>query len=107
MAKGYQDGSYKPTSQVLNAQVISFITQAMVTKSYWQAQPDDPVPYPDVPAASGHRADLVTWTRYAGPVPGTTPGAPWAGWDRPSTRAWFAVALWQALDAHFGQDLVP
>ncbi len=60
MARGYQDGSYKPTNKVLNAQVISFITRAMVTKGYWQAQPDDPALYPDVPAASGHRADLAT-----------------------------------------------
>src|SRR3712207_7096579 len=51
-------------SQVLNAQVISFITRAMVTKGYWQAQPDNPTLYPDVPAASGHRTDLATYAFY-------------------------------------------
>ena len=106
VAKGYQDGSYKPTNQVLNAQVISFITRAMVTKGYWQAQPDDPTLYPDVPATSGHRADLATYAYYAGAVPDTDP-AGWGGWAQPSTRGWFALAQWQALDRYFGVDHVP
>jgi hypothetical protein len=87
--------------------VISFITRAMVAKGYWQAQPDDPALYPDVPAASGHRADLATYTFYAGAAPGTEPAAGWGGWAQPATRGWFALAQWQALDSHFGVDRVP
>ena len=106
VARGYSDGSFKPTNPVLHAQVISFITRAMVAKGYWQLRADDPALYPNVPAGSGHRADLATYTFYAGAVPGTEPGAAWAGWDRPSTRGWFARAEWQALDSHFGVDRV-
>ena len=35
------------------------------------------------------------------------PAANWAKWDRPSTRAEFAVALWQALNSYWGVDRVP
>jgi hypothetical protein len=43
VAKGFPDGKYRPTSPVLNAQVISFITRAMVAKGYWvQETVDDP-----------------------------------------------------------------
>jgi hypothetical protein len=107
VAKGYPDGSYKPTAPVLNAQVISFVTRAMVARGSWQAQPDDPALYPNVPANSGHRADLATYAYYAGTVPGTQPAAGWGGWAQPSTRGWFALAQWQALDSYFGVDRVP
>jgi VCBS repeat-containing protein len=106
VARGFPDGTYKPVNTVAGAQTISFITRAMVAKGYWRQQPDSGV-YPNVPATSGHRQDLATYVHYAGAIPGTTPAAAWAEWDRPSTRAWFAGALWQALNAHFGQDLVP
>ena len=106
VAKGFPDGTYKPTAQVLNAQVISFVTRAMVAKGYWQAQPDNPALYPNVPAASGHRADLATYVFYAGPVPGTDPFAAWGAWAQPSTRGWFALAQWQALNSYFGADRV-
>jgi hypothetical protein len=40
-----------------------------------------------------------------GPVPGTASATQDFGdWDRPSTRTWFAEALWRALDAYFGSD---
>jgi uncharacterized repeat protein (TIGR02543 family) len=107
VARGYQDGSYKPTNPVLYAQTISFITRAMVAQGYWQQQSDDPALYPNVPASSGHRADLATYVTHAGAVPGTSQTVGWGNWDRPSSRSWFAQALWQALDSHFGQDRVP
>jgi alpha-tubulin suppressor-like RCC1 family protein len=107
VAKGYQDGSYKPTAPVLNAQVISFVTRAMEARGYWQAQPDDPAVYPNVPASSGHRADLATYAFYAGAVPGTEAAAGWGGWAQPSTRGWFALAQWQALNSYFSVDRVP
>jgi len=105
VAKGYGDGTYGTTGPVLNAQVISFITRAMVNKGYWAFQADDGSIYPNVGADSGHRRDLVTYVHYVGPVRGATdPLGPFAGWDAPATRAWFAFVFWQALDGHFGAD---
>ena len=106
VARGYQDGKYRPTNPVLYAQTISFITRAMVTKGYWAQQPDNPALYANVPAASGHREDIATYYTHAGALPGTNPAAPWQAWDQPSTRGWFAQALWQALNSHFGVDRV-
>ena len=98
VARGYEDGTYKPTDPVLYAQVISFITRAMVTEGYWQQETvDTPGLYPNVSVASGHRWDLLTYHKHAGAIPGTTPTASWGAWDRPATRGWFAEALWQAL----------
>ena len=104
VAKGYGDGTYGTTGPVLNAQVISFITRAMVDQGYWTPQADAPLIYPDVPISSGHRQDLVTYAHYAGTIRGTDGVTEdFAGWDQPATRAWFAFALWQALDSHFGR----
>jgi hypothetical protein len=108
VARGYPDGTFKPTNEVLSAQVISFITRAMVARGHWQAQPDDLGLYPNVPAGSGHREDLATFVSYVGGIPGATAtGEPWAGWDEPSTRAWHAQVLWQALDSYWGADRTP
>ena len=108
VAKGYPDGTYKPTNTVLQAQVISFITRAMVAKGYWQQETaDDPALYPNITAASGHRWDVLTYHKHAGAIPGTSPMATWSTWDRPSTRAWFALAEWQALSSYFGVDRLP
>ncbi len=98
VAQGFGDGTYKPTAQVLQAQTISLISRAMVAAGVWQTQPDDGSLYPNVPLASGHRADLATYVRYAGAVPGTTPRAAWGGWNGASPRGWAAQALWQALE---------
>src|SRR3712207_6244082 len=105
VARGYPDGTYRPAAPVLQAQTISFITRAMVAKGYWQpATADDPALYPNVSFASGHRWDLLTYHQHAGAVPGADPAAAWGGWAAPSTRGWFAQALWQALDSHFAVD---
>ncbi len=98
VARGYPDGRYRPVAPILNAQVISFIARAMVAQGRWVQQPDNPSLYPDVPAGSGHRADLATYANYVGLVPGTSSAMQvWGDWDRPATRGWFAEALWQAL----------
>jgi hypothetical protein len=108
VGRGYADGTYDPTGDVLYAQVISFITRGMVAKGYWQQQPDDPALYPNIPAASGHRQDLATYVHYAGALPGTdSPGEDWTWYAQPSTRSWFAEALWRALDSHFNLDTTP
>ncbi len=98
VALGYSDGTYQPTEPVLYAQMISFIARAMVRKGFWQQQPDDPALYPNIPAASGHRQDLVTYARYTGPVSDTTdPRQPWLEWDAAAPRGWCARALWQGI----------
>ncbi len=102
VARGYANGTFNPTDPVLHAQTISFITRAMVAKGYWAPQADNAALYPNVPAESGHRGDLATFAAYAGDVPGAAATAIWEEWDRPVTRAWFAITLWQALDHHFG-----
>jgi hypothetical protein len=107
VARGYPDGTYKPTAPVLHAQVISFITRAMVARGSWQPETaDDPALYPNITVASGHRMDVLTYYRNAGALPGTDPAADWASWDSPATRAWFALAEWQALDSYWGVDRV-
>jgi hypothetical protein len=102
VAYGYGNGRFAPNDRVLRAQVASFITRAMVAKGYWQPQPDDGSAFPNVPASSGHRGDLATWAYYAGELPDNGAAEPLAGWNQPATRAWFARALWRALDRHFG-----
>lgn len=121
VVNGYSDGTFGTTSPVLNAQVIAFITRAMVKKGLWQFQPDNGTIYPNVPQSSGHRQDLVTYVHYAGAVRGTanttttfdgttdpsdgTTG-PFNGWNATSSRAYFAFALWQALQSYYGTDKV-
>jgi hypothetical protein len=97
VARGYPDGTYQPASTILGGQVISLIARAMVAKGAWQPAPDHPSIYPNVPAESGQRGDLATFVKYAGAIPDTAAGAPWAGWDRGSTRSWVARALWQLM----------
>lgn len=83
-------------------QVISFITRAMATKGFWQFETADSGVYANVPGPfvprQGHRVDVVTYTKYLGAVPEAgAPSGPFADFDRPATRAWFALVLWQAI----------
>jgi uncharacterized repeat protein (TIGR02543 family) len=108
VAHGYGDGRFGTFDKVLQAQVISFITRGMVAQGRWVAETtDDPTLYPNVPASSGHRLDLMTYHRNAGAVPGTIATQPWYAWDTASTRGWFAEALWLAIDRYYDVDRVP
>jgi len=105
---GYGDGTFGPTDRVLHIQVISFITRGMVQAGYWQAVTvDDPTLYPNVPLASGHRLDLLTYTKYAGALPDRALGQAWPDWDQPASRGWTARVLWQALNSFFSSNRVP
>jgi hypothetical protein len=76
----------------------------MVARGYWaEATVDDLTIYPNVPASSGHRLDLVTFVHNAGAVPDrpTNGAAAWGDWNTFASRGWFARVLWQALDAKF------
>jgi subtilisin family serine protease len=109
VARGYGDGTYDPTGEVLAGQTISFITRAMVQQDYWQLQPDNPALYPNVPALSGHRQDVATYLYYVNTGVPDLPNTrgDFTGWDQPSSRAWFARALWAALQSHFGATMLP
>jgi hypothetical protein len=107
-AAGTTTPCYLPRNPTANVQVIAFISRAMVARGYWApATDDDPNLYPNIPASSGHRLDLVTYVRNAGPVPGQSASGDFAGYERIATRAFFAEALWQAYSAHFGTNHIP
>ncbi len=103
IARGYTDTTYGPNDWVLYAQAVSLITRTMVAQGYWQYQPDDPNLYPAVPASAGHRVDLATFVHYTGALPDVPADQPFATWNQPANRGWFARALWQALDSYFGE----
>ncbi len=88
---------FGPTEPVTQAQTISFITRAMVKKGYWQGHAADANPFPNVPASSGHVADLATFVSYVGAPPGATAGSDWAAWSSAATRGWFAQAEWRVV----------
>jgi len=106
VAFGYGDMTFQPTGAVLHAQTISFIARAMVTKGYWQQQPDNPQLYPTVPTSSGHRSDIATFVYYAGALPNYPTNGAFPAWNQPATRDWFSRALYQALGSYFGIDRV-
>ncbi len=108
VARGFPDNVYQPREAVIHAQVISFITRTMVAKGYWtQADADDPTIYPNIPSASGHRLDLVTFVRNAGAAPGHPANQTWADWDQAATRGWTAGILWQAYSSYFSTNSIP
>lgn len=110
VARGYGDNTYHPTDALLHVQAISVISRAMVARGYWSATTvDDGSIYPNVPAASGHRLDLLTFVHNAGAVPDrpTNGAAAWGDWDTPASRGWFTLVLWQALNATFGVNPGP
>lgn len=110
VARGYGDSTFHPTDDLLHAQAVSIVTRAMVARGYWTAATtDNGTIYPNVPNASGHRLDLVTFVGNAGAIPDrpTANGAAWDDWNTPASRGWFALVLWQALNATFGVNTGP
>ena len=96
-ARGYGGGAFGPTDPVSHAQVITLIARAFALDPAfaWQPQPGEAIPYGGVPAV--HATDIRTYHHYAGAIPDAPTTA--AGWDAPASRAWVAMALWQALVA--------
>ena len=99
VARGYTSSEFDPLTSVLNAQVISFVTRAMVTKGFWEQElTSDMSQYPNVPWESGHRLDIATYVKYAGTIPDTaSTTAPWSNYAAPATRAFSAEVVYQAL----------
>ncbi len=52
---------YAPRDQVLHAQILSFITRAMISQGYWSAQPSDPTLFGGVLNGTGHEQDVATY----------------------------------------------
>jgi hypothetical protein len=109
VALGYGNGTFGPFDNVSYAQTVSFITRAMIAKGYWVAKPSETIPYTNVPSA--HLADVRTFYFYTkGAVFGGVPDGPTASnggfgdWNSPSTRGWFARALWAAVNSYFSVD---
>ena len=92
-----------PTAPVSYAETLTVVPRARVVKGYWQIQVGAPQPYAGVPAVFAQEvATFHHYTQARGGVP-----APPASWNAQATRGWFAMALWQALDSHWGIDRVP
>ena len=119
IAKGYTDAAtctaagttapcYLPRDPVLGVQAISFITRAFVAKGYWvQETTDVPTIYPNVPASTGARLDLVTFVKNAGDLPSLPSNGAFTGYDQAATRGFFARALFQAYSAYFSINRIP
>jgi len=111
VARGYRDGTYDPTGNVLHAQAVSFVSRAMIRKGYWTLQADNGTYYSAVPTASGHRQDAVTFYTNARNIPGTAaPTDTWGGADGysgQSTRGYFVTVLWQAYSSYFSTNHIP
>lgn len=98
VARGYEDGTYRPMDNVAQVQIVSLISRAAVSAGFWQQQADNGS-YPDVPAASGARADVVTYAHYVGVIPfasGTGPGG-WSTWADDANRQEVALVVWGAM----------
>jgi len=122
-AQGKQPPCYGPLDTVKYGQTLLFIARVMVEKGYWALQPDDRAIVPDQNGDAGANPDtdrqtldhrmVVTYVHYAGAPPDVvaTPGmdfrvtgVPRGAWDDATPRAWFARALWQALNLSFTTD---
>jgi hypothetical protein len=111
---------FGPFDSVKYGETLLLISRAMINHGYWTLQPDDPTIFPDLNGPTpreiaDHRA-LVTYVRYATAppdvnaapnVPFLVQGVPHGDWADPSSRGWFARALWQALDSYFGYLPLP
>jgi hypothetical protein len=115
VAQGYGDGRFGPNEPVTYAQTIALITRAMLARGYWVEQPNEPLPptmLATVPIE--HLADLRTFAHYTqqlGGVPASEFGPPteWEAphWNSQAPRGWCAMALWAALDTHWGVTQTP
>jgi hypothetical protein len=98
-ARGVAYPCFGPTDQVLEVQVIAFISRAMVNNGRWAWQPSTCSHYAGVTAA---RQEICTYVAYAG-------GISFSQSDgyRPAARAWFAQQWWQALNSYWSVDRTP
>ncbi|MGN6675510.1 MAG: S-layer homology domain-containing protein [Thermomicrobiales bacterium] len=103
--KGYTPTVFAPTGDVLQIQVISFITRSMEAAGYWHEVTTDDGSYANVLMSSGERLDLLTFVHYAGALPNQPLNQSWTGWNTTATRGWTAEVIWQAFNNYFSKDL--
>lgn len=108
IAQGYQDGTYNPRGVVLYSQTILFISRGLVKQGYWTLQPDNASYFTNVPGGTDREREdrrfLVTYvhyTQYLGGIPGQTTTDTFSNFDQPAPRAWFALALYRALQTAY------
>lgn len=94
VARGFGDGTYQPTASIVQGQIISLVTRAMVAKGYWQYQNDDGT-FPQIPPSSGHRVDVITFNFYTnGALASFFSGANYAS---PAERRFVARVAYEAV----------
>jgi endo-alpha-1,4-polygalactosaminidase (GH114 family) len=100
VARGFTDGTFRPTLTMTRQEALSFIARSMRVEGAWQER--DATVYADV--APAHRADVATYIAYVGPIPGGDPGIAGGRLDAaaPAERGWFAEVLWLAVRQHGG-----
>jgi len=108
VAQGFEDGTYNPRSAVLYGQTILFISRGLVKQGYWTLQSDNAKYFANVPAGTDceqeDRRFLTTYVHYTqalGGIPGQGTTATFSGFDQPAPRAWFALALYRALQTAY------
>ena len=109
-ALGVAPPCFGPLDNVTYGQTISFISRACVAKGLWQQQVADDALYGGILIGTGHADDVATflaYTRALGGVPGFPETGPFTVWNQPTTREWFARALWNALSSYYAVDRVP
>lgn len=99
VARGFGDGTFRPLQSVAQVQAVSFITRALVQNGTWAVQNDDGMRYPDVPASSGARTDIITYDHYAGLIPfaRSTGAGGWSTWATEANRQDVSLTVWNAL----------
>jgi len=104
---------YLPRESVLKVQVVSIVARAF-TKApdlrptgFWDRLAAVAGQYANVPDSGTQRSDLATYRANAGAIPGQTSDAQFPQPTDAATRRFVIQALWQAMQATFGQDRVP
>lgn len=95
VARGFADGTYCPTCEVTQGQMISLITRAMVEKGYWEYKADDGT-FPEVQTSAGDRRDLITYAFY---VPSIRQAEFFSGanYSAAAERRFVARVVWEAV----------
>ncbi|HEY8597205.1 MAG TPA: glycoside hydrolase family 6 protein [Thermomicrobiales bacterium] len=108
VAQGFEDGTYNPRSPVLYGQTILFISRGLVKQGYWTLQADNAKYFTNVPSGTEREKEdrryLTTYLYYTqslGGIPGQATTGTFSGIDQPAPRAWFALALYRALQTAY------
>ena len=108
VAQGFEDGTYNPRSAVLYGQTILFISRGLVKQGYWTLQLDNARDFTNLPSGTAREKEdrqyLVTYLYYTqnlGGIPGQGSTSTFGNFDQPAPRAWFALALYRALQTAY------